>query len=248
MRFRDRMDAGRHLALVAKGADLGGDDVVVLGLPRGGVPVAFEVAQALGAPLDVVVVRKLGVPSQPELAMGAIGEEGVRVENEDVMRSASLDASDIDVAERHERRVLHRRALMYRGDRPRLNLDGRCAVIVDDGIATGSTALAACQVARALGATRVVLAAPVASSSALVALRSACAPVPRGRGPRALLLRGGVVSRLHADDRRGGARAAPAGGRLRPPPWTPTARRSALIALSRNRTSRHWRCRSPWRS
>jgi len=94
MRFRDRVDAGRHLAEVVQRADLGDGDVVVLGLPRGGVPVAFEVAQALGAPLDVIVVRKLGVPFQPELAMGAIGEEGVRVVNEEVLRSSALDMDD----------------------------------------------------------------------------------------------------------------------------------------------------------
>ena len=150
------------------------DDVVVLGLPRGGVPVAFEVARVLGSPLDVIVVRKLGVPFQPELAMGAIGEEGVRVENEDVLRSSGLDRFDVDAVERHERVELERRARQYRGDRPRLDLNGRCAVIVDDGIATGSTARAACQVARAHGAARIVLAVPVASRLAVTELRDVC--------------------------------------------------------------------------
>ena len=174
MRFRDRVDAGRHLAEVVQRADLGDGDVVVLGLPRGGVPVAFEVARALGAPLDVIVVRKLGVPFQPELAMGAIGEEGVRVVNEEVLRSSALDMDDIEAVERRERVELERRAREYRGDRPRLELSGRCAVIVDDGIATGSTARAACQVARAHGAARVVLAVPVASRLAVLGLRDVC--------------------------------------------------------------------------
>ncbi len=171
--FRDRSDAGRRLAQALETAGIGGRDVVVLGLPRGGVPVAFEVARALGVPLDVIVVRKLGVPLQPELAMGAIGEGGVRVQNVDVIRAAG-DAFDVEAVERRERAELDRRARLYRGDHPRLDLHGRCAVIVDDGIATGSTARAACQVARVLGAARVVLAVPVASRSAVAALRDVC--------------------------------------------------------------------------
>ena len=171
--FRDRSDAGRRLAQALEIVGIRGREVVVLGLPRGGVPVAFEVARALGVPLDVIVVRKLGVPFQPELAMGAIGEGGVRVQNIDVMRSAA-DAFDVEAVERRERAELHRRARLYRGDRPRLDLHGRSAVIVDDGVATGSTARAACQVARVLGAARVVLAVPVASRSAVAALRDVC--------------------------------------------------------------------------
>jgi putative phosphoribosyl transferase len=171
MRFRDRVEAGRYLAEAVRQADLGAN-VVVLGLPRGGVPVAFEVAEVLGAPLDVVVVRKLGVPFQPELAMGAIGEGGVRVENPDVLRSAALTELDLEAVEQRERAELERRAHEYRGGRPRLQLRGRCAVIVDDGIATGSTARAACRVVRALGASRVVVAAPVASRLALAELAS----------------------------------------------------------------------------
>ncbi len=171
--FLDRSDAGRRLAQAVEGAGIRGREVVVLGLPRGGVPVAFEVAHALGVPLDVIVVRKLGVPFQPELAMGAIGEGGVRVLNADVIGPA-VDAVDIDAIERRERAELDRRARLYRGDRPRLDLHGRCAVIVDDGVATGSTARAACLVAHALGAARVVLAVPVASRSAVAALRDAC--------------------------------------------------------------------------
>jgi putative phosphoribosyl transferase len=172
MRFRDRVEAGRHLAEVVRDAGIGRSDAVVLGLPRGGVPVAFEVAASLGAPLDVIVVRKLGVPFQPELAMGAIGEDGVRVENEEVVASGALRGVDFDLIERQERAQLDRRARRYRGDRARLDLRGRCAVIVDDGIATGSTARAAGAVARAQGASRIVLAAPVASQAAVIALRA----------------------------------------------------------------------------
>jgi putative phosphoribosyl transferase len=173
MRFRDRVDAGRRLADAVRQAGIGAD-AVVLGLPRGGVPVAFEVAKALGAPLDVIVVRKLGVPFQPELAMGAIGEDGVRVENREVLRAAGLGISELESAERRERVELDRRARYYRGDRPRLDLAEKCAVVVDDGIATGSTARAACQVARAHGAAQVVLAVPVSSSQARTALRDVC--------------------------------------------------------------------------
>lgn len=172
--FRDRVDAGRHLAALVQGAGLGGADLVVLGLPRGGVPVAGEVARVLGAPLDVIVVRKLGVPFQPELAMGAIGEDGVQVENDDVMGSTSLGPADVDRIERAERAELDRRVQRYRQEYPRLDLRGRCAVIVDDGIATGSTAQAACRVARAHGATRIVLAVPVAPPATVPALGKVC--------------------------------------------------------------------------
>jgi putative phosphoribosyl transferase len=172
--FRDRVDAGRHLADLLHAAGLGGDEVVVLGLPRGGVPVASEVARLLGAPLDVIIVRKLGVPSEPELAMGALGEDGVRVENEDVMRSAALSGSDIAAIVRREEAELARRARRYREGRLRLDLLGRRAIIVDDGIATGSTARAACRVARTLGAARVVLAVPVAPKATVLALQDEC--------------------------------------------------------------------------
>jgi putative phosphoribosyl transferase len=171
--FRDRRDAGRRIAdVVAPAVD--GDEPVLVGLPRGGVPVAWEVARALHAPLDVIVVRKLGVPFQPELAMGAIGEGDVRFENVDVVRSAALGRRDLDAAERHERAELDRRARQYRGDRDRVDLAGRCVVIVDDGVATGSSARAACGVARAQRARRVVFAAPVVSRLALTSLRDAC--------------------------------------------------------------------------
>jgi putative phosphoribosyl transferase len=160
MGFADRGDAGRRLA--ARLGHLRGQRVVVVGLPRGGVPVAFEVARALGAPLDVIVVRKLGVPFQPELGMGAIGEGGVRVLNREIIQRGGISADELAAVEARERGELERRAFRYRRGRPRQPLDGCTAVVVDDGIATGSTARAACQVARAQGAARVVLAVPVA--------------------------------------------------------------------------------------
>jgi putative phosphoribosyl transferase len=160
VRFADRADAGRQLA--ARLQHLRGQRVVVLGLPRGGVPVAFEVARALGAPLDVIVVRKLGVPFQAELGMGAIGEDGVRVLNQKIMQWGGISADELAAVEARERRELERRAFRYRRGRSRQPLGGCVAVVVDDGIATGSTARAACQVARAQGAARVVLAVPVA--------------------------------------------------------------------------------------
>lgn len=158
--FVDRADAGRQLGQRLR--YLQGEDVVVLGLPRGGVRVAAEVASALGAPLDVLVVRKLGVPSLPELAMGAIGEGGVRIILPEVVRRAGVTPDALAAVERRERAELRRRAQRFRGDRTRIPLTGRRAVVVDDGIATGSTARAGCQVARAQGAARVVLAVPVA--------------------------------------------------------------------------------------
>ncbi len=160
MFLADRFDAGRRLA--ERLQHLRDDPVVVLGLPRGGVPVAFEVARSLDAPLDVIVVRKLGVPFQPELGMGAIGEDGIRIINDEIVRMAGISESELAAVEARERAELERRAQRFRGDRPRTALAGRTAIIVDDGIATGSTARAACQVARAQGARRVVLAVPVA--------------------------------------------------------------------------------------
>jgi len=160
MRFRDRRVAGELLAAQLTGREL--TDPVVLGLPRGGVPVAFEVARRLGAPLDVLVVRKLGVPFQPELGMGAIGESGVRVLNPEVVRAARVTDDEIARVESSERTELERRAAVYRAGRAPVPLAGRTAVVVDDGIATGGTARAALQVARAYGAHEVVLAVPVA--------------------------------------------------------------------------------------
>ncbi len=169
MAFENRQDAGRRLAVRLAGCR--SDDIVVLGLPRGGVPVAFEVALALDAPLDVIIVRKLGVPVQPELAMGALGEDGVRVLNEEVIDLAQVSEQELDAVEERERAEVERRSRQFRGDRARVPLEGRSVVIIDDGIATGSTARAACQVARAHGARRVVLASPVAPPTAADDLR-----------------------------------------------------------------------------
>lgn len=170
MPFRDRVDAGQRLAeRLLRFRD---EHPVVVGLPRGGVPVAYEVALRLDAPLDVLVVRKLGVPFQPELGMGAIGEDGVRVINGDVVAAAGVTDAELARVEAAEQAELSRRAHRFRGDRPRLSLAGRTAIVVDDGIATGSTARAACQVARAEGAARVVLAAPVASPRTVAELRA----------------------------------------------------------------------------
>ncbi|MFC8018233.1 phosphoribosyltransferase family protein [[Kitasatospora] papulosa] len=169
MQFTDRTDAGRRLAVALR--HLGRRDPVVLGLPRGGVPVAYEVAQALGAPLDVIVVRKLGVPYHPELGFGAIGEGGVRVISEEIVRRAGVGEKDLVAVERAEAAELVRRAHAYREGRPRLPLEGRAVVVVDDGVATGATARAACQVVRAQGAAYVVLAVPVAPPDAAARLR-----------------------------------------------------------------------------
>ncbi|MER6552681.1 phosphoribosyltransferase family protein [Streptomyces sp. NPDC001110] len=169
MQFTDRTDAGRRLAVALR--HLGRRDPVVLGLPRGGVPVAYEVAQALGAPLDVIVVRKLGVPYHPELGFGAIGEGGVRIISEEIVRRTGVGEKDLVAVERAEAAELVRRAHAYREGRPRLPLKGRAVVVVDDGVATGATARAACQVVRAQGAAYVVLAVPVAPPDAAARLR-----------------------------------------------------------------------------
>src|ERR1035437_3184236 len=179
--FADRVDAGRQLA--ARLEYLHGQDMVVLGLPRGGVPVAFEVAEALDAPLDVIVVRKLGVPFQPELAMGAIGEEGVEVLDAEVLMAVQVTEEQLNTVRRRERAALEARVALLRRGRARVDLNGRIAVIVDDGIATGSTARVACEVARHLGAARVVLAVPVAAGETVGKLAEAdevvCVSAPR---------------------------------------------------------------------
>ena len=165
VRFRDRADAGRQLAAALEGRFEGG--VVVLGLPRGGVPIAALVAESLQAPLDIIVVRKLGVPFHTELAMGAISESGARFVDAEVVRLAGIDSDQFATVERAERLELARRVQEYRAGRPPVPLRGATALIVDDGIATGSTAAVACDAARAGGAERVVVAAPVASQQAV---------------------------------------------------------------------------------
>ena len=182
MLFKDRIDAGRKLALHVK--HLRGRDLVVLGLPRGGVPVAYEVAKELEAPLDVIVIRKLGLPWHPELAMGAVGEGGIRVVNEEVIHHAHVSDHEFRIVEAREKMEVDARANKFRARRIRIPLAGRIALIVDDGIATGSTALAACKVARAMGASRVIFAAPVGAGDTVRKLASVadeviCPQIPR---------------------------------------------------------------------
>jgi putative phosphoribosyl transferase len=171
MLVRDRAEAGRLLAPELKRSPL--TDPVVLGLPRGGVPVAFEIAHLLQAPLDVIVVRKLGVPHHEELAMGAVGEGGVCVVDDEVLRSAGI-GEDVFTAtqEREEARVVEQ-ARSFRQHHPRVPLQGRAVILVDDGIATGSSMLAACRVARAHDPARVVVAVPVAPRSVLSLMKRA---------------------------------------------------------------------------
>ena len=169
MLFVDRADAGRQLA--RRLLYLRGTDAVVVALPRGGVPVAAEVARELRAPLDVIVVRKLGVPFQPECGFGAVGEGGATVIDDDVVRQARLTRQAIAGAKARERVRLDRRVAQLRGSRPPVPVAGRIAVVVDDGIATGSTARAGCLVARARGASRVIVAVPVGAAEAIASLR-----------------------------------------------------------------------------
>jgi len=182
MPFVDRVDAGGRLARALD--HLRGEDLVVLGVPRGGVPVAVEVAAALGAPVDVIVVRKLGVPFQPELAMGAIGEGGVRILNGGVLCATAIEAPEIAMVERAERAELDRWVRRLRGARQRIRLTGRIAVVVDDGMATGASAAVACRVARAQGARSVIVAVPVATPEAVARVWAeadavVCLEVPR---------------------------------------------------------------------
>jgi putative phosphoribosyl transferase len=170
--FHDRVEAGRLL-----GAELSRRygrraDALVLALPRGGVPVGFEVAEALGAPLDVFIVRKLGVPGQEELAMGAIASGGVRVLNHDVIRYASIPDRVIDSVAKAEQQELERREKSYRGIRPPLDVTGRTVFVVDDGLATGSTMRAAVQALRNMNAREVIVAVPVAAKETCAEFRS----------------------------------------------------------------------------
>src|SRR3954469_8984519 len=170
-RFRDRAHAGRLLADRLR-SYAGRDDVVVLGLPRGGVPVAFEIARALDAPLDVFLVRKLGVPGHEEHALGAIATGGVRVLDRQLIESIGLPAEWLEAIDAKERRELDRRERAYRGDRPPPDLTGRTVILVDDGLATGSTMLAAVHAVRADDPARVVVAVPVADPDVCEGLRS----------------------------------------------------------------------------
>lgn len=162
MFFADRHDAGRKLAeALTDGRRLG--DAVILALPRGGVPVGYEVAEATGAPLDVFVVRKLGVPGHEELAMGALASGGIVVLNEDVLASLGIPEEEVDAVARREAEELMRRERLFREDRPPPEVRGRTVVLVDDGLATGSTMLAAIGALRRLGPARILVAVPVAA-------------------------------------------------------------------------------------
>ena len=163
--FRDRDDAGRQLGRELAGKLGKRDDLIVLGLPRGGVPVAAHAAEALGAPLDVFIVRKLGVPGHEELAMGAIASGGVRVMNRDVLDYMSIPLQMIDRVAEREQRELERREREYRGARPPLDVRGKTVIIVDDGLATGSTMRAAVNALRKMEPRAVIVAVPLAAKS-----------------------------------------------------------------------------------
>ena len=166
--FTDREDAGRQLA--ANLADLAGQDVVVLGIPRGGVEVAAVVAAALGAPLDVVIPRKVGAPANPELGIGAVAED-VEVLDERLIRLLGVSEDYLRQEIEAQQEEIRRRSAAYRGNRPPVPLQGKVAVVVDDGVATGGTAVAAVRWARARGGTSVILAVPVAPAEAVGRLR-----------------------------------------------------------------------------
>ena len=172
MIFRDRTDAGQRLA-EALGAYANRADVLVLALPRGGVPVAAEVAQKLNVPLDALVVRKLGVPFHAELGMGAIASGGVKIVNKEVVDALGIDADAIETVARDEQRELERREKAYRGDVPPPKVEGKTVVLVDDGIATGSTMLAAIKAARQLKAAHIVVAVPTVAASTYEKMRVA---------------------------------------------------------------------------
>jgi putative phosphoribosyl transferase len=170
-RFEDRVDAGRLLAAALAPRFGGRGGVLVLALPRGGVPVGYEVARALGAPLDVFLVRKLGAPGHEELAMGAIASGGVRVLNRAVIEALGVPQGAIEEAAEREARELERRERAYRGDRPHPDVRGRTVLLVDDGLATGSTMMAAAAALRRMDPAAVVVAVPVGAAETCEALR-----------------------------------------------------------------------------
>lgn len=180
--FKDRKEAGQILA--DRLSNYANQNVIVLGLPRGGVPVAFEIAKALRAPLDVFIVRKLGVPGHEELAMGAISSGDVRVLNKPVIEELRITEEEIEVETRKEQEELRRREVLFRGDRPTLEVTGRTVLLVDDGIATGSTIKAAIAALKKKKARRIVVAVPVGPLSTIQELKEevdevVCASAPR---------------------------------------------------------------------
>src|SRR4051794_18326645 len=181
-RFRDRSEAGRILAAKLS-AYANRPDVLILGLPRGGVPVAFEVARALDAPLDVFLVRKLGVPGYEELAMGAIATGGVVVLNDEAVRGLGIPERTIEAVAARERRELERRERAYRDGRPAPDVQGRTVILVDDGLATGSTMRAAVAALRRQGPARIVVAVPVGAAGTCADLQAEADEVVCGRTP-----------------------------------------------------------------
>jgi predicted phosphoribosyltransferase len=186
MIYRDRRDAGRQLAQHLRGY-VDRDDVVVLALPRGGVPVAFEVASALHAPLDIFLVRKLGVPGHEEYAMGAIATGGVRVLNDEVIAELGIDNMELEAVTAREQRELARRETDYRQGRSAQSVAGRTAILIDDGLATGASMRAAIVALRQLYPARVVVAVPVGAMESCLAIRAeadevVCAATPRAFG------------------------------------------------------------------
>lgn len=190
MRFHNRTEAGRELARRLQDGGPGAapaPPAVVLALPRGGVPVAYEVARALDAPLDVLLVRKIGHPFHPEYGLGAVAGDAPPLYDPDALAGAGLTEDDLAPVAERERAELHRREAVYRGGRPAPALAGRWAVVVDDGLATGVTARAALRAARAAGPARLTLAVPVASPDGLGAVRNeaddvTCLHTPEGFG------------------------------------------------------------------
>ena len=168
--FNDRREAGRALAAFLR-SQISADDLLVLGLPRGGVPVAWEVARTLGAPLDVCLVRKLGVPGHEELAMGAIASGGLRVLNDALIRQLGIPERLIDAATRREDAELQRRERIFRGNRPEPVIAGRTLIVVDDGLATGSTMLAAVTALRTAHPARIIVAVPVGATDTCAELK-----------------------------------------------------------------------------
>jgi putative phosphoribosyl transferase len=181
--FRNRTDAGKYLATkLSKYA--GREDVIVLALPRGGVPVAFEVAQTLNAPLDVFLVRKLGVPGHEELAMGAIASGGVLVRNESVLSYLNIPENVLSGVTAKEQKELERRERAYRGNRPAPDLKGQIAILIDDGLATGSTMRAAAAAGRQQQPARIVVAVPVAARESCAELRDEVDEIVCGATPK----------------------------------------------------------------
>ncbi len=196
MRFRDRIDAGRQLG--ERLLDLGLRDPVLIGLPRGGVVVAAEAARLLGAPLDVVVVRKLGAPGRPELGIGAIGEDAVRALNQELIDLLGVTENELAAVEARESEELARRVVAYRGDRNPLAVEGRTVVVIDDGLATGYTARAALRVLRNRRAARLILAVPVSARDTANALRQEADEVVVLEAPFGF----GAVGQWYADFRQ----------------------------------------------